>query len=230
MCSVKNYMQFCGVKAVVFDLDGTLIDTMKYFGEVASAVINKYYGVPIEKAKEMYFETSGIPFFQQLEVMFPGDKRNSAAAEEYERNKTKFFFDEDFPEELKRILRETKREYPQFIFVVSSNNFENLVKEYMKRHNVDVFDEVLGYRDNFAKGNDHFSYIEKKYGLIRREIMFIGDSWWDAEMALTNNVKFLAITTTFDRNIWKEKYGYIPVIEDFRQLKDVFEVITKCRQ
>ncbi len=221
---------YCGVRAIVFDLDGTLIDTMRYFGEVASEVINKYYGISKSKARDMYFETSGVPFFQQLEIMFPGDSRNKDAAEEYERNKLKFFFSEPFSEELKSVLREVKLRYPGFLFAVSSNNFENLVREYMERHGVEVFDEVLGFRENFAKGRDHFNYLMNRYGLSKDEIVFIGDSWWDAEMALSNGVRFLGITTTFSKEEWMDRYPEQVVIEGFEELFEFLEVLSKCRQ
>ncbi len=226
----RRFQEYCGTKAIVFDLDGTLIDTMKYFGEVASEVINKYYDIPIEKAREMYFETSGVPFFQQLEMMFPDDERNSKAAEEYEKNKLSFFFNEPFSPVLRDILSNAKKEYPEFIFVVSSNNFENLVREYMKKYNVDVFDEILGFREGFSKGKDHFSFISELYGLKEEEIVFIGDSWWDAKMALDNNIPFMGISTTFTLKEWVEKYPDITVIEDFKELFDFLEVIRKCRQ
>ena len=45
-------------------------------------------------ARRLYLETSGIPFFQQLEVIFPNDPANAATAEEFERIKLEGYFDE----------------------------------------------------------------------------------------------------------------------------------------
>ncbi len=223
--------ELCGVRVIVFDLDGTLIDTMRYFGNIASKVINKYYGIPIPKAREMYFETSGVPFFQQLEMMFPGDMRNKKAAEEYEEKKLEFFFNEPFPGELGNILRELRKRFPQLVFVVSSNNFDNLVNDYMEKYGTkEIFDEILGFKEGFAKGKDHFDYIIRKYSVSKDEIVFIGDSWWDAKMALDNEVKFMAVTNTFPKEDWLKKFPEIPVIEDFQELIDILEEVSKCKQ
>jgi len=225
-----KYGNYCGIRAIVFDLDGTLIDTMKHFGEVASKVIHKYYGVPVDEAKRLYFETSGVPFFQQLEIIFPGDRRNQVAAKEYEERKLESFFNEPFSDEILKILCEIKKKYPYIIMAVSSNNFENLVKEYMRKNGVDVFDEVLGYRDDFAKGDDHFEYLMDKYKLKKDEIVFIGDSWWDAKIAINSGVKFIAYTRTFHRHNWERNYPDVLVIDEFGELIPFIEGVLKCKQ
>ena len=60
---------------LVFDLDGTLIDTMGDYADKAAALIRDHYGTPKDEARRRYFETSGVPFEQQLEQIFPGDDR-----------------------------------------------------------------------------------------------------------------------------------------------------------
>ena len=47
------------MRLIVFDFDGTLVDTMEAYAEKASELIEKFYGVPREKARKMYLETSG---------------------------------------------------------------------------------------------------------------------------------------------------------------------------
>ena len=226
----ENLKKYCSIKALVFDLDGTLIDTMRYFGMVASEVINKYYGIDKEEAKKMYFETSGIPFFQQLEVLFPGDKRNSVASEEYEKNKLYYFFKEPFPEDALNVLKTIKKSFPRFVLVVSSNNFENLVKKYIIENRIMVFDEILGFRGGFSKGKDHFEYIMKKYNFKKENLVFIGDSWWDAKVAIDNGINFIAITKTFSSRDWKEKFPDILIINSFEEILDILRGVEKCRQ
>src|SRR5690349_24162511 len=74
-------------RAVLFDLDGTLIDTMQTFADVAAGVMVEHHGMDRATARAAYLTTSGIPFFKQLEVIAPGDARNAAAAAEFEREK-----------------------------------------------------------------------------------------------------------------------------------------------
>ena len=64
---------------LIFDLDGTLIDTMKAYADKAAALIFEHYGTPGDEAHRRCFETSGLPFEQQLEQMvFIGDSPNDA--------------------------------------------------------------------------------------------------------------------------------------------------------
>src|ERR1700742_4647011 len=63
-------------RAVLFDLDGTLIDTMQVFADVAADVMVRHHALDRTAARTAYLATSGIPFFQQLEKIVPGDASN----------------------------------------------------------------------------------------------------------------------------------------------------------
>jgi len=76
---------------------------------------------------------------------------------------------------------------------VSSNNFQELVDDYIARTGIE-FDMVLGYRDNFAKGEDHFRHIETTCGIARDEMTFVGDSLKDGEKAAASGVTFRPLT------------------------------------
>ena len=65
-------------KAYLFDFDGTLVDTMGGFADIAGRVINGFHPhISFEAARRRYLETSGIPFFQQLEIICPEDPTNA---------------------------------------------------------------------------------------------------------------------------------------------------------
>jgi beta-phosphoglucomutase-like phosphatase (HAD superfamily) len=71
---------------ILFDMDGTLVDTMQVFADVAAGVMVKHHGLDRARARAAYLATSGIPFFQQLEVIVPGHAGHAAAAAEFERD------------------------------------------------------------------------------------------------------------------------------------------------
>src|SRR3954466_12509150 len=74
-------------KALLCDLDGTLIDSMPTLADLATVVMESRYGMPRVLAKELYLATWGLPFVKQLEEIFPGDPRNAAASDEFESRK-----------------------------------------------------------------------------------------------------------------------------------------------
>ena len=57
-------------EALIFDLDGTLVPTMQGFAKIAADVIHEHFQWDRSRAHEAYLQTSGIPFFQQLECLF----------------------------------------------------------------------------------------------------------------------------------------------------------------
>ena len=58
-------------KVIAFDFDGTLIDTMSSLADIAAAVINEYHGLAVEMARELFLRTSGRPFAEQIQRIFP---------------------------------------------------------------------------------------------------------------------------------------------------------------
>src|SRR5262245_55910893 len=74
-------------RGVLFDLDGTQVDTMGGFADIAADVMAARHGVEFDWARGKYLETSGLPFCKQLEVVFPGHPANQAASDEFEARK-----------------------------------------------------------------------------------------------------------------------------------------------
>ena len=85
-------------KVCVFDFDGTLVDTMGGFADIAAEILDEHYGIPYAEGRGRYLETSGIPFFQQLEIIRPGGPMNKTCAEQFESRKLDGFFDSAPPE------------------------------------------------------------------------------------------------------------------------------------
>jgi phosphoglycolate phosphatase-like HAD superfamily hydrolase len=172
----------------VFDFDGTLVDTMQGFADIAADVMAKTHGVEFGWAREQYLDTSGVPFFQQLERIFPTHHQNTGAAAEFEERKLEGFFSERFDDDVRSTL--TELQAAGFGVAVSSNNFQHLLDEFVARESIS-FSIVLGARENFFKGKDHFQHIEKQLGVGPHEIIFVGDSLMDAQRAHESGVRFV---------------------------------------
>jgi phosphoglycolate phosphatase len=177
---------------LIFDLDGTLIDTMGDYADKAAALIFDHYGTPRDEARRRYFETSGLPFEQQLEQMFPREPCNIEVAQMFESWKDGYLLNVSLSSETEQLLCGWRN--AGFRIAISSNNLEPYVQRLAAYWPVDA---ALGYRskDDFGKGEPHFQNLEEHFGFSREKMIFIGDSPNDARFAAHSKVPFLALLT-----------------------------------
>ena len=206
-------------KAYLFDFDGTLIDTMDGYADIAGRVINRYHPeMSFDEARRRYLETSGVPFFQQLEILFPGESTNPEKAAIFEETKQEGFFSKSFSDDV-RFTINTLRDRG-FIAGVSSNNFQELIDRFVEREDLE-FDVVLGYRNGFEKGKTHFDYVMRMFSLREDELTFVGDSLKDAERARGSNIHFIGLCGTFESRHFHEIDDTIITISNIKELLDL---------
>ncbi len=205
--------------AVIFDFDGTIVDSMSTFADIAAEVMPRRLAIDSKAARRKYLETSGIPFFQQLEVLFPGHPANKETAEEFEKLKLEGYLDEPLFEDAADTLKHLKKSGIKV--AVSSNNFQHLVDLFVENKGVE-FDAVLGFKDGFEKGADHFNFIEKEFRIPRTKMTFVGDSLKDGERATGFGIQFIAKEGFFTREQFAEQFPKARVISTLSELKEIF--------
>lgn len=201
---------------VVFDFDGTLVDSMGGFTQIAARVLSKYFGVTQSQGAALYKATSGLPFCEQVGVLFPDHPNTEAAVGAFETEKaTSYLSKAPFPDAHDMLVQLHKK---GLTTVISSNNFQQLVDQLVAHTKLPV-DLALGLRDNnFGKGDPHFNYISEVYGVSRDAMVFIGDSLKDAEHALECDVDFIGRLSTFTRDDFEARYPAIPLIQNLSEL------------
>jgi HAD superfamily hydrolase (TIGR01549 family) len=206
---------------LIFDFDGTIVDTMKEYTEIAGEVISKIYNIPKEVAMRKYIETSGIPFCKQLVEIFGDDERNKIAEEEFEKRKVKALFSKKISETTKKVLK-TLKQRGYFLALSSGNTEDNIVK-FLEREKV-YFDVVCGYKENFEKGEKHFDYIIRKLNIPKEKTYFIGDSLKDAEKSINFSIHFIALLSLFSKNEFEERFKNhkIIYINNIEELLEIF--------
>ncbi len=212
--------KFENIKVVTLDFDGTLVDSMGWLTSIATTLIEKYYHLDKKTARKKYIETTGLPFVQQIKMIFPGSPLNEKVVAEFERIKEENFNQQSLFPDSKEVLEYLKEK--NYIIAVSSGTFTKLIISYCKAKNLDQYiDEMLGWKPGFEKGKDHFNYLIKKYNVTSKEIVFIGDSLNDARRALTSNVEFIGKIGLFSENDFKKifKNGNIPLIKKLKEVK-----------
>ena len=202
-------------KICAFDFDGTLVDSMHGFADIASEIIDRHYGVGRQQARKMYYDTSGLPFFQQLDLLFPGQAANLSLAEEFEQRKLDGFFGRDFFPDTRATIDALRAR--RIKVAVCSNNFQDNVDRFVADRSM-MFDYVLGFRDGFSKGPAHFDYLLAAEEAGKHEMVFVGDSLKDAEKAVDYGIEFIARTGIFSRGDFEDRFPQIQIIDALSQL------------
>ena len=207
-------------KVLLCDLDGTLIDSMPTLADLATEVIEARYGTPRVLARELYLATCGLPFVAQLEEMFPGDPRNGAASGAFESAKPARCDGIRMPPETRRALDRMRALGVRV--AVSSNNGVDNVETFARAAGFD-FDLVLGFGAGLAKGKPHLDATSRAFGVGRQEMLFVGDSLHDGEIAEREGVPFVGLATTFSSERFTLRFPQVPVIKRFAALPELFQ-------
>ena len=206
-------------KALIFDFDGTVVDSMTRLIDVAGLVIAKYFGISNEEAKRLYRLTSGLPFNEQLAGLYPAHPNRDEAANEFETTKVETYFEEPLFSDALETLFDLKSK--NYFLAVSSSNYQHLVEAFVAKKKL-PFDLALGWKPNFGKGAPHFQFIQEETRLARDEMIFIGDSLKDGERAFNFGVDFIGKAGTFTPEQFSEAFPGLNTIKNLAELKTIF--------
>lgn len=205
-------------KVLLCDLDGTLIDTMPVLADLATEVMSDIYGLPRALGRELYLATCGLPFVKQLEDIFPGDARNPGASDIFEGRKPSRCSMARMPEDTRAALRDLRARGVRI--GVSSNNGQENVETFVRLSGF-PFDLVMGYGNGLSKGRSQIEMAERKFGVDRQEMLFIGDSLHDGEIANQCKIPFVGLAGTFAKERFILRFPGQPVIGKFAEILDL---------
>jgi FMN phosphatase YigB (HAD superfamily) len=206
------------VRAVLFDFDGTLVDTMGEFADLAGELVAGAHGWTVAEGRAAYLRTSGIPFCQQLEVLFPGHPGNGALMDAFESGKLRFYEGKGLLPDVRPAVAALRARGIRAI--VSSNNYGPVVERFLAAQ-APAFDLVLGFGDGgLAKGEPHFARVLAAFGLERGELLFVGDSVRDAELATEAGVAFVGRRGTVAPEAFEARFGRgaFPLVDGLDEL------------
>jgi phosphoglycolate phosphatase-like HAD superfamily hydrolase len=207
-------------RVLLCDLDGTLIDTMPILADLATDVLHDVYGMSRGLARDMYLATSGLPFIRQLDSICPGDARNAAAAERFESSKPARCNQARMTADTRRTLAHLQSRGTRI--VVSSNNGVDNVATFVASSGFN-FDLVLGYDGKgLAKGRPHIDRAARAFGVGRADMVFVGDSLHDGEIAEREALRFVGVAGTFSRERFQLRFPGRPIVDRLGELGTLF--------
>ena len=194
------------VRAVVFDFDGTVADTMPFLTGIATPLLARNYGISLADAAERYRDTSGADFATQVAEMFPAHPANAAVVAEFEAAKAAAILTyPPFKEAVPTLRALGGRGLRRFI--VSSSSHET-VKAYASRHGLEQW--VDGLYGSVTKGDkaEQLASVLRDHGLNGSEVVFVGDSPRDRDVAQKAGAQFVGIGG--DRVSWDMGVATVP--------------------
>ena len=204
----------------MFDLDGTLIDTMFSFADLAAEIMAARHGDIAEVARADYLRTSGVPFRQQLELIHPDHSQNDPASDEFEDRKRSICTRASIDDDTLRALWALRARGVHV--VLSSNTAQHFVDELVARGDFE-FDLAIGFDPDagMAKGEPHVRRTVRHLGVARSSIVFVGDSLRDGELAAETGIRFVGRTGTFAAADFERRFDGVRTIDSIAELAPV---------
>ena len=171
------------IKACIFDLDGTLADTLESMAYVANAIMQKYGLKTLPTDNFRYYSGEGADMLMQRALKDAGDKELIHYEEGRRLYREMFAADpmykvvpyEGMPETLKELKKRGIR------LAVCSNKPHPAAVKVIAQLYGDDFDMVLGQSDAIRRkpAPDGLLMIAGKFGVRPEECMYVGDTSTD---------------------------------------------------
>ena len=211
------------IKAVIFDFDGTIANTMPFLTGLAVKLMTENYNISNDAAHKRYLETTGLSFADQIGLIFQGHPKNQKVVKAFESIKQKdVYLHPPFPETVPALKYFQRKNIKTFI---CSSTRQEIITEYTELNNIrDLLEGALGYKSNFGKG-EQIDFVLKNNELKPDEVLFVGDSLKDFNFAKDKKILFIGITKTFKPNDFR-KLGALSV----RDLDDLVKFFHESQK
>lgn len=219
------------IKAVLFDLDGTLVDSLTDLAEgVNRAIAKKGFSThPTEAFK--YFVGDGIP--KMIERALPENHRDDNTINEIKQEFLEYYSvhyaDNTYAYAGMPELVSTLKEQG-FIVAVVTNKQQDMADEVVKSLYGNVFDLIFGKRDGIPAKPDPTAALMamKQLGVIPDECVFIGDSGMDVATAVNSGAVPVGELWGFRQKNELLKNGAKYVISKPQELLDIIEELNNA--
>ena len=218
----STFRMINSIKAIIFDFDGTVANTMPFLTELAVKFITENHTISKEEAKRRYLETTGLDFTSQLESIFPNHPNNQEVAAGFEKRKLEDIFDHPvFPDVIPTLKYFRNKKIKT---VICSSTKQKIITQYGRLNKIDVLmDNLFGYEQNFRKG-DQIDFVLQHYQLQPDKVLFVADSLKDYDFAKEKKINFIGISGIFEKKEF-QKRGALSVgrLTDLTELFDTSE-------
>jgi phosphoglycolate phosphatase-like HAD superfamily hydrolase len=219
-------------RVVLFDWDGTLIDSLDtkvrnasiLFQEVlgfdrraAASAYRRYSGIPRRQLFEAICRENGLTDLPEERFQFLSQRFSELNLAEFTDGRATHLVPDDTPTALSELQAQG---YPLYI---SSSAVAEEIRLVAHLHHLDgYFQEILGSAPGFNKGPEHVVYVMERQNVSRRQIVFVGDEPSDIALGKSAGVYVVAKAGTYPPERL-EAEGADRVIASLREIPDLLK-------
>ncbi len=224
--NAKDYFKMKKIKAVLFDLDGTLINTIDDLSDAVNYALTKA-AYPLHEVSE-YKLMVGNGMRKLIERALPEDLRDDATIRRVLADFMEYYnahsVDKTVPYEgLPEIVKEIRKK--GYLTAVVTNKEEKAAKQILSSLYPDSFDLIIGQRDDLPPKPDPAAALlaMKTLGVTSEECIFIGDSGVDIETAVNSGAFPVGVLWGFREEPELRENGAKAIVSN---PKDILQVLV----
>ena len=222
-----RYNRYMRKKIVIFDLDGTLLNTLKDLA-ISTNYALKACNYPLRTVDEVrQFVGNGV--YKLIERAVPSNSSSYAIDKcltIFKKHYSENMYNNTAPYEgIIDLLKSLKQK--GYIVAVVSNKFDNAVKDLCEKYFAGLVDFAAGENEKLGikkkPAPDTVFQVLKKYDLSSKEAIYIGDSEVDILTAKNSDMECISVTWGFKDKDFLIQNGATNIAENTGEIIAILE-------
>lgn len=204
------------ISQVIFDLDGTLVNSLNIFIKVGNQMAEKYGYQPL--SEESIKELLKLPMKKRIEVLKIPKFRLPKIGLEALRKFNEYAAQVEPIEGIRELL-ELLYHKGYKLNIVSSNSLDN-INAFLEANHIELFDNIQSSRGLFDK-HVTINRLITKLGVKKDEVIYIGDEYRDIEACKKIGIKVISVLWGFDPKELLEKAEPDFIVSDPNEISQI---------